>query len=187
MEPKGVPKSTQINLRSRLGLLGASWALLGRSWPLLGRSWALLGGSWAALGRSWAALGRSWAALGRLLGGSWALLGVFPRFGCVFRIKPRKNRGFKSHFMPKPRFLRCFKQQPTEAGFAGGTGAEPGGGDLGELPAVTLGVFIELVAMLHKSLRSRPLVEPDGSVAGSPVGLRPQYLPLSQGSFVFLA
>ena len=37
---------------------------------------------------------------------------------------------------------------------------EPGGGDLGELPAVTLGVFIELVSMLSKSLRSRPLVEP---------------------------
>ena len=37
---------------------------------------------------------------------------------------------------------------------------EPGGGDLGELPAVTLGVFIELVAMLFQSLRSRPLVEP---------------------------
>ena len=38
---------------------------------------------------------------------------------------------------------------------------EPGGGDLGELPAVTLGVFIELVAMLSQSLRSRPLVEPE--------------------------
>ena len=48
---KGLPNRPKINLRSRLGLLGASWALLGRSWPLLGRSWALLGGSWAALGR----------------------------------------------------------------------------------------------------------------------------------------
>ena len=31
---------------------------------------------------------------------------------------------------------------------------EPGGGDLGELPAVTLGVFIELVSMLFTALRS---------------------------------
>ena len=32
-----------------------------------------------------------------------------------------------------------------------------------------------------------PLLSLNGSVAGSPVGLRPQYRPLSQGSFVFLA
>ena len=45
-------------------------------------------------------------------------------------------------------------------GGAGCRGVEPGGGDLGELPAVTLGVSIELVSMLFQSLRSRPLVEP---------------------------
>ena len=37
---------------------------------------------------------------------------------------------------------------------------EPGGGDLGELPAVTLGVFIELVSISAPRFAPRPLVEP---------------------------
>ena len=46
-------------------------------------------------------------------------------------------------------------------GGAGGTRAEPGGGDLGELPAVTLGVFIELVSIPFPRFAPRPLVEPE--------------------------
>ena len=67
---------------------------------------------------------------------------------------------------------------------------EPGGGDLGEFTCgkrwVSVGVF-DTRQIVFNSLRSTASLEPTGSVAGSPVGLRPQYRPLSLGAFVDLA
>ena len=159
-------------------LLGLSWDTLGPLLAALGRSWgalgALLGGSWAALGRSWAGLGRRSRFLSKNLG-----------LAAFFRLKLRKNRGFESHFVPKPRFLRGFwghlRGGPRQVGGARGRGFR--GVTCGNVGGFHRTCFdAPQFAALHG-----PLLSLIGSVAGSPVGLRPQYRPLSQGSFVVLA
>ena len=79
----------KIDVLSKRGHFGRSWAFLGLTWADLGSSWGDLGRSWGILGRSWgdlgvvlghlgAVLGRLGAvlaALGPLLGRSWPLLG----------------------------------------------------------------------------------------------------------------
>ena len=148
----------------------------------MGGSWAALGRLLGALGRSWAALGRFWAALGLCCQKSMKFLGL----ATFFRIKPRKNRGFKSKFVLKPRFLREKNEGALEGGIGRRQVGGARGGDLGELPAATWGFYRNVFPIIDKSLRSRPLVEPKGSVAGSS-GAAPPNRPLSLWGFVDLA
>ena len=94
--------------------------LLGALGRLLGALGRLLGGSWAAPGPSWAAFGASWPRCQK----SVKNLGL----AAFFRIKPRKNRGFESQFVPNLRFLQGFEQGAAE----GWIGRRQVGGARGE-------------------------------------------------------
>ena len=97
-----------------------------------------------------AATGRQ-ERLGGLLGS------ILERFWAHVGVPNRSKNASKSKLefdVILERFWGPFLEGPATGGWS------PGGGDLGELPAVTLGVFIELVSIPFPRFAPRPLVEP---------------------------
>ena len=116
------------------------------------------------------------------LGGLWG------RFWSVFGLMLGSQIGPKTLPRASLNLMRCwvgfwvhFRRGPRQVGGARGRGFR--GVTCGNVGGFHRTCFDALPrAALHG-----PLLSLNGSVAGSPVGLRPQYRPLSQGSLVDLA